>query len=87
MTLGPNCPIGNGPILASIEAEVDYMIKMMSKMQKENLKSFEVNSDAVRDFNQWKDEWMKESSRSPSLFAHGSVGRRSADMTFLLSLG
>ncbi|KAH8848465.1 hypothetical protein MCOR27_000787 [Pyricularia oryzae] len=61
MTLGPNCPIGNGPILASIEAEVDYMIKMMSKMQKENLKSFEVNSDAVRDFNQWKDEWMKES--------------------------
>ncbi|TLD31411.1 hypothetical protein PspLS_01743 [Pyricularia sp. CBS 133598] len=60
-TLGPNCPIGNGPVLASIEAEVDYMIKMLSKVQKENLKSFEVNSDAVRDFNEWKDEWMKGS--------------------------
>lgn len=25
-TLGPNCPIGNGPVLISIEAEIEYFI-------------------------------------------------------------
>lgn len=62
LTLGPNCPIGNGPVLISIEAEAEYIIKMLSKFQKENLRSFEVRSDVVRDFNEWKDAFMKESS-------------------------
>lgn len=64
-TLGPNCPIGNGPVLISIEAEVEYIIKMLSKFQKENLSSFEVKSDAVHEFNQWKDSWMQDSSKLP----------------------
>lgn len=38
MTLGPNSPIGNGPLLICVEAEVDYMIKFMSKFQKENIR-------------------------------------------------
>ncbi|KAJ5949897.1 flavin-binding monooxygenase [Penicillium verhagenii] len=59
-TLGPNCPIGNGPVLISIESEVEYIIKMLSKFQKENLKSFTVNTDAVKDFNTWKDDFMKD---------------------------
>jgi len=59
-TLGPNCPIGNGPVLISIEAEVDYIIQMLSKFQKENIASFEVKSDAVEEFNNWKDEFMKD---------------------------
>ncbi|KAA8618817.1 Phenylacetone monooxygenase [Pyrenophora tritici-repentis] len=59
-TLGPNCPIGNGPVLISIEAEVEYMIKILSKFQKENISAFEVRSDAVEDFNQWTATWMKD---------------------------
>jgi cyclohexanone monooxygenase len=59
-TLGPNCPIGNGPILISIEAEVEYMIKMLSKFQKENISSFEVRSDAVQDFNEWTATYMED---------------------------
>jgi cyclohexanone monooxygenase len=61
-TLGPNCPIGNGPVLIAIEAEVEYMIKMLSKFQKENIGSFDVRSEAVRDFNDWKDTFMDETS-------------------------
>jgi cyclohexanone monooxygenase len=38
MTLGPNCPIGNGPVLSSIEAEVEYIIGFMTKFQKENIR-------------------------------------------------
>lgn len=63
VTLGPNCPIGNGPVLISIESEVEYIIQMLSKFQKENLKSFEVKTDAVLDFNEWKDDFMKDTSK------------------------
>ncbi|KAJ5745469.1 flavin-binding monooxygenase [Penicillium odoratum] len=59
-TLGPNSPVGNGPVLIAIEAQVEYIIKMLSKYQKENLKSFSVTSDAVDDFNNWKDDFMKD---------------------------
>jgi cyclohexanone monooxygenase len=38
MTLGPNCPIGNGPVVIAIEKQVEYMITFMAKFQKENLK-------------------------------------------------
>ncbi|TLD33784.1 hypothetical protein PspLS_00696 [Pyricularia sp. CBS 133598] len=60
MTLGPNSPLGNGPVLINIEAQADYMVKLMGKFQKENLRSFRMRSDAVREFNEWKDEYMKE---------------------------
>jgi cyclohexanone monooxygenase len=38
MTLGPNCPIGNGPVLISIESEVEYIVQLLSKFQKENIR-------------------------------------------------
>ncbi|KAK7204234.1 flavin-binding monooxygenase [Myxozyma melibiosi] len=58
VSLGPNCPIGNGPVLLSIEVEVNYMIDMISRYQKENIKAFDVCADAVKDFNEHKDEFM-----------------------------
>lgn len=64
VTLGPNCPVGNGPVLIAIEYEVDYIIQMLSKFQKENLRSFEVKTEAVEDFNNWKDEFMADTSES-----------------------
>ena len=36
------------------------MVKMMSKFQKENIRSFEVRSSAVQEFNQWIASWMKD---------------------------
>jgi cyclohexanone monooxygenase len=38
MTLGPNCPVGNGLVLIAIEAQIDYIIQMLAKMRKENVK-------------------------------------------------
>jgi hypothetical protein len=60
MTLGPNCPIGNGPVLIAIEAEVDYIMRMLSKFQKENLRSFDVKQGPVDEFSQWKDDFMSK---------------------------
>jgi cyclohexanone monooxygenase len=50
-------------VLISIESEVEYIIKILSKFQKENLKSFVVRTDAVNDFNEWKDDFMKGTSK------------------------
>ncbi|KAK4938707.1 hypothetical protein LTR10_020890 [Elasticomyces elasticus] len=58
MTLGPNCPIGNGPVLIAIEAEVDYIMTILAKFQKENLRSFEIKAQPVEDFCAWKDDFM-----------------------------
>jgi cation diffusion facilitator CzcD-associated flavoprotein CzcO len=58
MSLGPNCPVGNGSLLIPIESQVDYMMKIMAKYQKENLKSFDITSEAVDDLNEHKDNFM-----------------------------
>ena len=60
MTLGPNCPVGNGPVLIAIEQQVSYIQQMLSKFQKENVRSFEVRSDATESFNRWKDAFMQD---------------------------
>ena len=67
--LGPNCPVGNGPILIAVEHQASYITQMLSKFQKENVRSFAVSSKATEDFNAWKDklhglygldEWVQE---------------------------
>lgn len=58
--LGPNCPVGNGPVLIAIEKQVEYIVQMLSKMQKEHLQSFEVRRQATDSFNRWKDDFMQQ---------------------------
>ena len=59
MVLGPNSPVGNGPVLIAIEQQVSYIMQMLSKFQKENIRSFEVSAEATEAFNDWKDEFME----------------------------
>ncbi|KIM44457.1 hypothetical protein M413DRAFT_24952 [Hebeloma cylindrosporum] len=59
MFVGPNSPIGNGPLLIAIEAQADYMLKMMNRLQTENIHSFSPKPDAVQDFIEHKDAFMK----------------------------
>lgn len=76
MSLGPNCPIGNGPVLVAIEAQVDYMVKMLSKFQKQNIKSFDVRQEPTDHFNDWKDDFMKHTiwtDECRSWYKNGSV--------------
>ncbi|KAK5192439.1 hypothetical protein LTR99_010433 [Exophiala xenobiotica] len=48
--LGPNCPIGNGPVLPVIEVQADYMLKWIDRWQTENMRSFSPKKEAVDDF-------------------------------------
>ncbi|MCJ1260534.1 hypothetical protein MMC22_000395 [Lobaria immixta] len=59
MALGPSSPVGNGAVLIAIEHQVSYIIQMLSKFQKENIRSFEVSPAATESFNRWKDEFME----------------------------
>lgn len=79
MTLGPNCPMGNGPVLIAIEQQVSYIIEMLSRFQKENVRSFEVRPDATETFNRWKDVFMQDTvwtQACRSWYKTGSKGGR-----------
>lgn len=57
--LGPNCPIGNGPVLIAIEAQADYMLSFCDRWQTENIQSFAPKDSAVTDFLEHCEEFMK----------------------------
>ncbi|KAI1334530.1 hypothetical protein F5Y15DRAFT_420771 [Xylariaceae sp. FL0016] len=56
--LGPNCPIGNGPVLSAIEAQADWMCMMIDRYQTTNIKTFSPKEEAVHDFIDYKDWFM-----------------------------
>ena len=58
--LGPNCPIGNGPVLCAIEAQADWMCKMIDRYQVNNIAQFAPKEQAVRDFVEYKDWFMSK---------------------------
>ncbi|KAF2165627.1 hypothetical protein M409DRAFT_55523 [Zasmidium cellare ATCC 36951] len=57
--LGPNCPIGNGPVLSAIELQADYMCQLIDHYQTHNIKSFTPKKAAVEDFIAHKNDFMK----------------------------
>lgn len=57
--LGPNCPIGNGPVLSAIEYQADWMLQCVDRYQTSNIHSFAPKMEAVDDFLKHKDEFMK----------------------------
>ncbi|KAK3493419.1 hypothetical protein B0T13DRAFT_51499 [Neurospora crassa] len=56
--LGPNSPIGTGPLLIGVEAQADYIVKMIDHWQTHNIRSFAPDAAAVRDFVAYKDQFM-----------------------------
>ncbi|OAL38853.1 hypothetical protein AYO20_02059 [Fonsecaea nubica] len=60
MYLGPNCPIGNGPIIFSIEIQGEYIAHFMNRWQKEDILTFDPKPEAVDDFIHQKDLFMQE---------------------------
>ncbi|GLB41651.1 putative pyridine nucleotide-disulphide oxidoreductase [Lyophyllum shimeji] len=59
LVIGPNSPIGNGPVLVFMEAQIDYILKLANRWQTENIRSFAPKREAVEDFVAHKDQFMK----------------------------
>ena len=56
--LGPNCPIGNGPVLSAIEAQADWMMQCIDRYQCNNIYSFSPKQAAIDDFIAFKNKFM-----------------------------
>lgn len=57
--LGPNCPIGNGPVLIAIEAQADYMCKFLLRIQTEGIRTVAPKKAVVDEFMERKDRFFK----------------------------
>ncbi|KAL1887135.1 hypothetical protein Sste5346_010424 [Sporothrix stenoceras] len=58
--LGPNCPIGSGPLVGAIEAQADYMLHWCDRWQTDRIHSFTPRRDAIADFAARTDLFMRE---------------------------
>ncbi|CAK7228646.1 hypothetical protein SEUCBS140593_006984 [Sporothrix eucalyptigena] len=58
--LGPNCPIGAGPLVGAIEAQADYMLHWCDRWQTDRMHSFTPRRDAIADFAARTDVFMRD---------------------------
>ncbi|KAF4987339.1 hypothetical protein FDECE_15473 [Fusarium decemcellulare] len=56
---GPNSSLGSGSLLSVYEAQGDYAVKLIRKLQKEDYATFEVRPERVADFSKYIDEYFK----------------------------
>ncbi|KAF7588834.1 hypothetical protein BBP40_005188 [Aspergillus hancockii] len=57
--LGPSSPVGNGPLLSAVEIQTDYILKLIDRYQTQNIQHFSPLVEAVNDFVEFKDQFMK----------------------------
>ncbi|KAI0403963.1 flavin-binding monooxygenase [Xylaria palmicola] len=60
MMLGPNSAIGAGSLNAILEAEGDYIVKCVRKLQKEDYATMTVRPERVRDWRAYCHEYFKD---------------------------
>ncbi|KAE9570397.1 FAD-binding monooxygenase [Colletotrichum fructicola] len=58
--LGPNTPISNGSLMGPIEATGDYFVRILTKMIRQRIKSFDVRIEAQTDFDNHTQEFMRQ---------------------------
>jgi cation diffusion facilitator CzcD-associated flavoprotein CzcO len=58
--LGPNTPIGNGTVMGTLEATADYFVRLLGKMKRQGVSSFDVRAEAQADFDDHTREVMEE---------------------------
>ncbi|KFG84108.1 putative steroid monooxygenase [Metarhizium anisopliae] len=76
MFLGPNAPTGHGSVLPIVEHAAKYIIQMLYKCQTEGIKSVAPKQEAVADFAEHIDVFMKRTAWSThcrSWFKNGKV--------------
>ncbi|KAJ5740221.1 hypothetical protein N7493_000093 [Penicillium malachiteum] len=83
MFLGPNSPVGNGPVLLAIEAQADYMMKLIDRYQTTNIASFSPRPEAVADFITYKNRFMHGTVWADACQSWSKAGRPDGPITAL----
>ncbi|EWG38643.1 hypothetical protein FVEG_01817 [Fusarium verticillioides 7600] len=76
---GPNCGLGSGSLLSIFEAQGDYIVKAIRKLQKEDYATIEAKPERVADFSQYIDEYFKGTvytDECSSWYRSGRLGSR-----------
>ncbi|KAH7070775.1 hypothetical protein BKA63DRAFT_579477 [Paraphoma chrysanthemicola] len=58
--IGPNFPVANGSLLYAVEAVLRYAFEAVRKIQRQNIKSLHPTPEAVEDFQQYKDSFVRD---------------------------
>ncbi|KIW25994.1 uncharacterized protein PV07_09126 [Cladophialophora immunda] len=77
--IGPYGPLGHGSAIPMIEAYTDYIIKVLKKVQLEDIKRIQVKRSVAEDFTRHSDLYLKRTAWSgpcSSWFKNGDVGRK-----------
>ncbi|KAI0942198.1 hypothetical protein AcW1_002883 [Taiwanofungus camphoratus] len=75
MAYGPNTATGAGVLLPIYERQVDYAVQVAQKVQRERLKSVEVTSEAVKDFDEYLEQFFPKSVFSEKCRSWYKVGK------------
>ncbi|KAK0440003.1 uncharacterized protein EV420DRAFT_1733274 [Desarmillaria tabescens] len=76
MGCGPGITYVNGSLLPCTEAQADYIVACLSKLQKQDIKTMEVNKDAQDEYNIQREALMKDlifTEPCPSWYKGGKV--------------
>ncbi|KAM5347635.1 hypothetical protein ACJ41O_007459 [Fusarium nematophilum] len=76
---GPNSGLGSGSLISIFEAQGDYIVKAIRKLQKEDYATIEVKPERVADFSQYVDEYFKGTvytDECTSWYRAGKLGSR-----------
>ncbi|KAJ3464929.1 hypothetical protein MRS44_005587 [Fusarium solani] len=76
---GPNSGLGSGSLIAVFEAQGDYVVKVIRKMQREDYATIEPKAERVTDFSQYIDEYFKGTvytDECSSWYRAGKTGSR-----------
>lgn len=57
---GPNSPLGHGSLIAYYDAAADYIMRWCSKIARQGIKSMTVKPDALREYNEYSQEFLKK---------------------------
>ncbi|KAM3064666.1 hypothetical protein ACMFMG_008701 [Clarireedia jacksonii] len=80
---GPNTGLGSGSLTRVFEAQANYAIKEIRKMQKEDYATFEVDPKRVADFGQYIDEYFKGTVFTDECSSWYKAGRSGSRIVFL----
>ncbi|KAI0716074.1 hypothetical protein C8Q72DRAFT_867679 [Fomitopsis betulina] len=75
MVFGPNSTIGSGSLLIILERQVEYVVEVARKMQRERLKSIEVKREAVADFDEYLESYFPKTVYSEKCRSWYKMGK------------
>ncbi|KAK4053878.1 hypothetical protein OIO90_003715 [Microbotryomycetes sp. JL221] len=80
---GPNSSLGSGSLLVLFEKEIEYIVQVIDKMQRENIKAIAAKQEAVDDFMQFVDTYFQQTVYSEKCRSWYKAGREVGPVTGL----